>query len=149
MWFDNQGEEAAEFYVSLIPNSHIQSISRPGPDQTALAIEFTICEAPYMILNGGPHFNHSPAASISVLTKDQEETDQLWDKLLANGGKEGQCGWIIDKFGVSWQVVPEALAQCMSSSDKEAATRAQQAMMQMTKINIAELFKAFAGEENR
>ncbi len=143
LWFDNQGEEAAEFYVSLLPDSVIETVSRPDPNGPALVVEFTLAGAPYMTLNGGPHYQHSPAASISVLTKDQDETDRLWHALAQNGGKESMCGWVIDRFGVSWQIVPEILPQLMGSKDKEAAMRAREAMMQMKKIDIAALEAAF------
>ena len=146
LWFDNQGEEAAQFYVSLLPDSHIEKVYKPDPDAPALVVEFTLAGAPYMVLNGGPHYKLNPAASISVLTKDQEETDQLWEALTADGGNPSQCGWLIDKFGLSWQIIPEALPRLVGSDDKEAARRAHNAMMKMGKIDIAALESAFNGE---
>ncbi|MCG8445881.1 MAG: VOC family protein [Hyphomicrobiales bacterium] len=143
LWFNGKGEEAAEFYVSLLPESHIEKIYRPDPDGPALVTEFTLAGAPYMTLNGGPHFDHSPAASVSVLTKDQAETDRLWETLTADGGQEGQCAWLTDKYGVSWQIVPEVLPKMVGSDDKAAAARAHRAMMGMTKIDIAALEAAF------
>ena len=107
LWFDSRGEEAARFYVSLLPDSRIETVSRPDPDGPALTVDFTLAGAPYQVLNGGPMYPQTPAASISVLTKDQAETDALWSALLADGGKAGQCGWLTDRFGVSWQIVPE------------------------------------------
>jgi predicted 3-demethylubiquinone-9 3-methyltransferase (glyoxalase superfamily) len=98
-----------------------------------------------MTLNGGARFPHTPAASISVLTKDQAETDMLWEKLLAGGGKESMCAWLVDRFGVSWQIVPEALPRMMGAEDKAAAGRARDAMLKMRKIDIAALEAAFAG----
>ena len=144
-WFDSNGEEAAEFYVSLLPDSYIETISRPGDDGQALVIEFTLAGTPYMILNGGPMFQPTPAASIGVLAKDQAEIDMLWEKLTRDGGKEGQCGWVVDRFGISWQIAPEVLPEMMMSDDKEAAGRARDAMMQMTKFDIAKLESAFRG----
>lgn len=141
--FNGNGEKAAEFYVSLIPDSHIQNCLQPDPDGPVLVIEFTLAGAPFMILNGGPQFEHSMAASISVLTKDQAETDALWEKLTADGGEEKPCGWLIDKYGVSWQIIPEALAQMNQSSDADAAMRAREAMFKMKKIDIAALKAAY------
>ena len=146
LWFDNQGEEAAQFYVSLLPDSHIEKVYKPDPDAPALVVEFTLAGAPYMVLNGGPYYKLNPAASISVLTKDQEETDQLWAALIADGGSPSQCGWLIDKFGLSWQIIPEALPRLVGSDDKAAAQRAHNAMMNMGKFDIAALESAFNGE---
>ena len=143
LWFDTEGEDAANHYVSLLPDSHIETVSRPDPDGPALVVEFTLAGTPYMTLNGGPMFKPTPAASISVLTKDQAETDALWARLLEGGGAESMCGWITDRFGVSWQIVPEALPAMMAADDKAAATRARDAMMQMKKIDIAALQAAF------
>ena len=106
-------------------------------------MKFMLAGAPYMILNGGPMFKHTPAASISVLTKDQEETDRLWNALVADGGKESMCAWCIDRFGVSWQIIPERLPQLLQADDKAAAGRAREAMMKMQKIDIATLEAAF------
>ncbi len=145
-WFDGNGEEAAQFYVSLLPDSLIENVVHQKPDQPPLVVEFTLAGAPMMILNGGPQFNHSEAASISVLTRDQAETDRLWDALTADGGAEGMCGWLKDRFGVSWQIVPEALPRLLAADDRAAAGRAMAAMMDMKKIDIAALQAAFDGE---
>jgi len=145
LWFDNNGEEAARFYVSLLPNSFVESAFNPRSEGGPLVVEFTLAGVPYMILNGGPQHPHTPAMSISVLTRDQEETDRLWDALLAGGGEESMCGWLTDRFGVSWQIVPEAFPRLFSSNDKAAAERAMQAMMQMRKLDIAALEAAFYG----
>ena len=145
LWFNGEGEDAANFYVTLLADSHIESASYPQPGKPALVVEFTLAGAPYMVLNGGPACAHSPAASISVLTDDQDETDTLWSKLLEGGGQESMCGWIADRFGVSWQVIPRAVPRLMQADDKTAAMRAQAAMMQMRKIDIATLEAAFAG----
>jgi len=144
LWFNDNGHEAAEYYVSLLPDSHIDNTVQPDPNAPPLVVEFTIAGAPYMVLNGGPEFTHSPAASISVLTKDQEETDSLWDALI-EGGAEGQCGWLKDRFGFWWQIVPEAMPRMLADHDRESAGRVQQAMMTMGKIDIAALELAFQG----
>lgn len=145
LWFDGGGQEAAEFYVSLLPDSAIDAIYRPSPDAPALVVEFTLAGAPYMILNGGSHYALTPAASISVLTKDQKETDRLWAALTADGGRESQCGWLVDRFGVSWQIVPEALVRMLYAEDRAAAGRAQSAMLEMRKLDIAALEAAYRG----
>lgn len=145
LWFDNEGEEAARFYVSLLPNSVVETTSRPDPNGPALVVEFTLAGAPYMTLNGGPQYKHSPAASISVMTRDQEETDRLWSALLEGGGQENRCAWLTDRFGVSWQIVPEDLPKMLNADDKAAALRARDAMLQMSKIDIAALRAAYDG----
>lgn len=145
LWFDSRGEEAAQFYVSLLPDSRIESVYRPNPDGPAVVVTFILAGVPYMTLNGGPLFEHSPAMSISVTTKDQEETDRLWSALLADGGQESQCGWLTDRFGVSWQIVPEALPRLLMSDDPAAAERARGAMMGMKKLDIAALEAAYSG----
>jgi predicted 3-demethylubiquinone-9 3-methyltransferase (glyoxalase superfamily) len=146
LWFDGDGHNAAEWYVTLLPKSFIESGSHPNPEKPPLVVEFTLAGAPYMVLNGGPQYKHTPAASISVLTKDQQETDRLWSALTSDGGEESMCGWAIDRYGVSWQIVPEILPMLMEADDKEAAMRAQAAMMQMKKIDIASLEAAFRGQ---
>ena len=118
---------------------------RPDPNGPPLVVEFRLAGAPYMVLNGGPHFTLNEAASISVLTEDQDETDRLWAKLLEGGGKESQCGWLKDRYGLSWQIVPKALPRMLGAPDKEATGRAQEAMMTMKKIDIAKLEAAFHG----
>jgi predicted 3-demethylubiquinone-9 3-methyltransferase (glyoxalase superfamily) len=145
LWFDGNGHEAAAFYVTLLPESYIENVVHPNPDAPPLVVEFTLAGAPMMILNGGLQFTHSEAASISVLTKDQAETDRLWAALTADGGKEGPCAWLKDKYGVSWQIVPEALPRLLASDDRVTTGRAMAAMMQMQKIDIASLQHAFAG----
>ena len=109
-----------------------------------MVVEFTLAGAPMMILTAGPMYEHSPAASISVLTKDQAETDHLWSMLLSGGGKESMCGWLTDRFGVSWQIVPEALPRILGDPDPARAARARSAMMTMQKIDIAALEAAAA-----
>lgn len=146
LWFDTQGEEAARFYVSLLPDSRIDSVFRPTPDGPPLVVEFTLAGTPYLVLNGGPQFRHTEAASISVRTKDQAETDRLWAALTADGGEENRCGWLKDRFGLSWQIVPEAFPRLLSDPDRAAADRAMQAMMKMIKLDIAALEAAFRGD---
>ena len=145
LWFDGDVAAPAEFYVSLLPDSDIKVLSRPGADQPAVIAELTLAGTPYMFLNGGPQHSQSPAASIVVRTSDQAETDRLWEALVEGGGSEGQCGWLTDRFGVSWQIVPDALPRMMGAEDREAAGRAMQAMMKMGKIDIAALEAAFRG----
>lgn len=144
LWFEGKGREAAEFYVSLLPDSHIDEKFATFEDEP-LVVEFTLAGAPMMSLNGGPMFKHSEAASISVLTEDQAETDKLWDALTKEG-EESQCGWLKDRYGVSWQITPKRMVELINHKDKSAATRAREAMFKMKKINIAELEAAFSGE---
>lgn len=146
LWFQDAGEQAAAFYVSLLPDSEVTHVWRPDPDGPVVVVEFTLAGTPYMILNGGPTHELSPAASISIATRDQAETDRLWDALTANGGRESRCGWLVDRYGVSWQIVPEALPKMLSSDDRAAADRAMAAMMTMNKIDIAALEATFSGE---
>lgn len=145
LWFDHEGYEAAQFYVSLIPGSQIENVVGRQSQGKPLVVEFSLGGAPFMVLNGGPQFVHSEAASISVLTEDQDETDRLWDALMANGASAGQCGWIKDSYGVSWQIVPERLPRLLNVPDREAAGRAMDAMMQMSKLDIVQLQAAFDG----
>ena len=142
LWFESEGLEAARYYVSLLPNSFVETESDGG---TPLVVEFTLAGTPYQILNGGPHFKLTEAASISVLTKDQDETDRLWEALIAGGGAESMCGWLKDRWGVSWQIVPEALVDALGARDRDAAARAQAAMMEMQRIDIAKIDAAFRG----
>lgn len=144
LWFDHGGEEAAHHYVRLLPDSHVDDITH-GSDGKPLVVNFTLAGVPYQILNGGPHFKLSEAVSISVSTRDQAETDRLWDALIADGGAESQCGWLKDRFGLSWQIVPEAMIRFLNDPDRAAADRAMQAMLTMRKLDIAALEKAFRG----
>ena len=139
LWFDGQAEEAARFYTSLIPNSKITGTS-------PVMVTFTLDGVPFQALNGGPQFKPTEAASICVRTADQAETDRLWGALTADGGREGRCAWLKDRFGVSWQIVPSVLPNMLGSSDRDAAGRALEAMMRMTKIEIALLESAYAGK---
>lgn len=151
LWFDGQAEEAAEFYVSVFPESSVTAVSRygegaPFPSGTALTVEFQLNGTPYQGLNGGPQFSFNEAISFSISCADQAEVDYYWDKLTADGGSEGQCGWLKDKFGVSWQVVPQALGSIMSGGDAAGVGRAMQAFMGMKKFDIAALEAAYRGE---
>jgi predicted 3-demethylubiquinone-9 3-methyltransferase (glyoxalase superfamily) len=144
--FNGKGQEAAEFYVSLLPGSYLESRFAMQPGSPPLVIEFTLAGTPYMILNDGPKWEPSMAASISVLTQDQAETDRLWAALTADGGQENMCAWLTDKYGISWQIVPEALTKMFAADDRAAAQRAFEAMMTMRKIDIAAVEAAFNGK---
>ncbi len=142
LWFNGQAEAAANFYVALIADSAILSVSRygegaPFPAGTALMVEFALAGATYQALNGGPQYAHSEAISLSVSCDDQAEVDRIWDALTAGGGAEGQCGWCKDRFGISWQVVPAGLGGLLSDPDPGRAGRAMQAMMGMSKLDLA------------
>lgn len=145
LWLGSNGHKAAHFYVSLIGDSFLETDVDPGSPTSPLVVEFTLRGAPFMILNGGPTYKLSPAASIFVKTADQEESDRLWASLTANGGQESRCGWLVDPFGVSWQIVPEALPRFLGAPDRAASARAMRAMMGMKKIDIAGLEAAFNG----
>lgn len=140
-------QTAADFYVSLLPDSRIDAVVRPGPGAPALVVEFTLAGAPFMTLSGNAGAQSSHISSVSVLTEDQDETDRLWSVLTADGGEGGHCGWLKDRFGVHWQIVPRALPRLMSRGDREAAGRVQTALRTMQKIDIAQLEAAFAGSQ--
>lgn len=145
-WFDGNGYEAAKFWCSLLPDSQIDAeFDYLADSGEPLVVEFTLAGAPMMILNGGPMFTPNEAASISVITEDQAETDRLWEVLTTNGGEESRCGWLKDRYGVSWQIVPRRLVELQHDKDHEAATRVRQAMLKMKKIDIAVLEAAFEG----
>lgn len=140
LWFDTQGEEAAEFYCSIIPNSAVHEVSRygvggPRPEGSAMTVAFELDGKPYVALNGGPQYTFNEAVSLQVSTRDQEETDYYWDT-LSDGGQPGPCGWVKDRFGLSWQVVPQALPDLLGDPDPDRAHRAMKAMMSMGKIDI-------------
>jgi predicted 3-demethylubiquinone-9 3-methyltransferase (glyoxalase superfamily) len=148
LWFDTEGEEAATFYTSVFPNSKITEIARygsagPRPEGTVMTVAFDLDGQPFLALNGGPEFTFSEAISFIVSCKDQDEVDAYWNA-LSNGGEEGPCGWLKDRFGVSWQIVPDALPKLLSDPDKERSQRVMAAMMQMKKIEIDELERAAA-----
>ena len=151
LWFDREAEAAAELYVSLFPNSRILSVGRypeglPGDRAgEVMIVEFELDGRAFSGLNGGPQFTFDEAVSFQIEVQDQAELDHYWDGLIAGGGSESQCGWLKDRFGVSWQVVPVQLVRIMSGPDKAAAGRMTGAMMQMTRLDIAELEAAAAG----
>ena len=146
LWFDNQAEEAAKLYVSLFKNSKIGSVSRygdagPGPKDSVMMVTFELDGQQFMALNGGPTFKFTPAISLFVNCETQQEVDELWDK-LSEGGHKDRCGWLTDKYGLSWQIIPTALAKLMSDPDPEKSKRVMKAMLQMDKIEIAALERA-------
>jgi predicted 3-demethylubiquinone-9 3-methyltransferase (glyoxalase superfamily) len=151
LWFDTEGEEAAKFYTSIFPNSEITNISYygeagPGETGTVLTVEFVLDGQPYTALNGGPMFKFSEAISLMVDCADQAEVDYYWDK-LTEGGEESQCGWLKDKFGLSWQVAPAAaMAELFNDPDTDRANRAMKAMLGMKKLDLAALRAAADGE---
>lgn len=143
LWFDNQAEEAANFYISIFKNSKLGKISRygdagPGPKGSAMGVSFQLEGQDFYGLNGGPHFKFTPAISLFVNCETQEEVDELWSKLSA-GGREDRCGWLTDKFGLSWQIIPKVLGELLGNSDPQIAKRSMQAMLQMSKIDIKKL----------
>lgn len=148
LWFDNNLEEAIEFYTSVFPNSKIGGVSRYGegaplPAGTIMSGTFELEGQQFMALNGGPMFKFTEAISFYVNCKDQEEVDYYWNKLTADGGEESMCGWLKDKFGLSWQIIPTKLPELIGSSDPQKAGKAMQAMLQMRKIDIAQLEAAY------
>jgi len=149
LWFDDRAEEAVNFYTSIFKNSKVRSISRygedvPGPKGKVITASFQLAGQEFMALNGGPTFTFSPAISFFVNCETQAEVDEFWER-LSEGGEKGQCGWLKDKFGVSWQIVPTALGELLNSRDAEKSHRVMQAMLQMGKIDIAGLKRAYAG----
>ena len=144
LWFDGNAEEAMKFYVSVFENSKIVS-TMPGPDGKVLTGTFELEGQRFMALNGGPSFKFTEAISLFVNCETQAEVDELWSKLTA-GGAESQCGWLKDKFGLSWQIIPSALGRLLGDKDRAKAGRAMQAMLQMRKIDIAKLQQAFDGK---
>ncbi len=149
LWFDTEGEEAARFYASVFPNSRITGISHygeAGPREagTVMTVDFELDGQPFLALNGGPEFTFSEAISYQVSCETQEEVDRYWTT-LSEGGEEGPCGWLKDRFGLSWQIVPTALPRLLKDPDHEKAQRVMAAMLQMRKIEIDELERAAAG----
>ena len=148
LWFDGNAEEAANYYISIFKNSKMGKISRygeagPGPKGSAMSVTFQIEGQEFFALNGGPQFKFTPAISFFVNCETQQEVDDLWEKLSA-GGRTDRCGWLQDKFGVSWQIIPTVLGQLLGDKDPQRAKRAMQAMLQMTKIDIKKLQQAAA-----
>jgi predicted 3-demethylubiquinone-9 3-methyltransferase (glyoxalase superfamily) len=142
LWFDGKAEEAANFYAAIFKDSKIVSVTRSGPEGPAMSVVFQLEGQEFYALNGGPHFTFSPAISFFVSCETQPEVDALWDKLSA-GGEKQRCGWLKDKYGVSWQVVPKALGRMLQDKDPVRSQRVMQAMMQMNKLDIAGLQRAY------
>ena len=151
LWFDMVGQEAAEFYVSLLPDSRIdQIITAPSDNPSSkegsvLVVDFTLAGRKYSALNGGPNFKPNESVSFMIVTEDQEETDRLWNAIVGNGGAESACGWCKDKWGFNWQITPRVLLDSLTNPDKDAARRAHEAMMTMKKIDIATIQAAAEG----
>jgi predicted 3-demethylubiquinone-9 3-methyltransferase (glyoxalase superfamily) len=148
LWFDTEGEEAAEFYASVFPNSKIKEVTRygaagPRPEGTVMTVSFELDGQDFAALNGGPEFKFNEAVSFLVSCKDQEEVDWYWEK-LSEGGEQGPCGWLKDKYGVSWQIIPTALDELLGDPDREKSQRVMQAMLGMGKIEIDGLERAAA-----
>ena len=156
LWFDTQAEEAARFYTGIFKNSSIVAITHYGeagreahrmPAGTVMTVEFELNGQSFTALNGGPHFKFNEAISFQIMCKTQEEVDYYWNKLSLGGDPNAQqCGWLKDKFGLSWQVVPTAMVEMLNDPDKEKSGRAMEAMLKMKKLDIAELKRAFEGE---
>jgi predicted 3-demethylubiquinone-9 3-methyltransferase (glyoxalase superfamily) len=149
LWFNQEAEEAASFYVSLFEDSKILGVSRygdagPGPKGSAMTVEFQLAGQKFIALNGGPQFKFTEAISLLVSCDSQDEIDTLWSKLTANGGQEIECGWLKDKFGLSWQIVPSRFMQMIQDKDPERSQRVMQAMLTMKKFDIARIEEAYA-----
>lgn len=142
LWFDTEAEDAATFYTGVF-DGVIHGVNRQ-PNGKAFTVDFSILGSRYTALNGGPHFKFSEAFSIFITVDGQSEVDQYWDALLAGGGEPGQCGWLKDHYGVSWQIVPKQLGECLANPDPEKSARAMQAMLQMGKLIVADLEAAVA-----
>ena len=150
LWFDNNAEEAMNFYVSVFKNSKIVSVTRygeggPGPKGTVMTGTFHLDGQDFMALNGGPHFKFTEAISLFVNCETQQEVDELWEK-LSEGGAKSQCGWLKDKYGLSWQIVPKVLGELLNDKDPEKSKRVMEAMLQMTKLDIKTLKRAYEGQ---
>lgn len=148
LWFDNNAEEAIDYYLSIFKDSRVVNVDRysetgPDPEAPVVFMEFEINGQPFQAINGGPHFQFSEAISFCIECKDQDELDYYWDALLSDGGETMACGWLKDKYGVSWQVVPSMLNELMRSSDRERAGQAMRKMLTMSKLNIDELQAAY------
>ena len=149
LWFNQEAEEAVNFYVSLFKDSKVLSVSRygdsgPGPKGSVMVVSFQLAGQKFTALNGGPHFKFTEAISLFVDCESQEEVDTLWSKLTANGGQESQCGWLKDRYGLSWQIVPTRFMQMMQDKDPKRTQRVMQAMMTMKKFDLARLEQAYA-----
>ena len=151
LWFDDQAEEAVNFYTSIFKNSKILNVTRygevgPGPKDSVMTVAFQLEGQEFMALNGGPHFKFTEAISFVVKCKTQEEVDDLWEKLSEGGGEKIQCGWLKDKYGVSWQIVPTILGEMISDPNRAKSQRVMEAMLKMKKIEMEGLKRAYAGQ---
>jgi predicted 3-demethylubiquinone-9 3-methyltransferase (glyoxalase superfamily) len=149
LWFNDQAEEAMNHYISIFPDSKILNVMRygdsgPGPKGTVMTATFQLAGQEFMALNGGPQFQFTEAISLFVKCEEQEEVDELWQKLSA-GGQGGPCGWLKDRYGLSWQIIPTALGEMLQDPDPERSNRVMQAMLQMSKIDLAGLRRAYEG----
>lgn len=147
LWYENNAEEAAKLYTSVFKNSRIKETARygeagPGPEGTVMTVVFELDGHEFIALNGGPHFKFNEAVSFVVTCRDQEEVDHYWSK-LSDGGQESMCGWLKDKYGLSWQIVPETLDKMLTDKDPEKANKTMQAMLQMKKLDVKKLEEAF------
>jgi predicted 3-demethylubiquinone-9 3-methyltransferase (glyoxalase superfamily) len=151
LWFDGEAEDAANFYVSLLPDSKIETVQRNtvdgpgGKAGTVLVVEFTLAGQHFMALNGGMRFDYTHAVSFKIDCTDQAEVDRLWETLLSGGGQAERCGWLRDRYGVSWQIIPTALPKYLGGPDRAGAQRAMAAMLQMIKLDIEGLRRAYEG----
>ncbi len=150
LWFDGGVEEALELYTSVFADARVKSVSRYGENSMGqpgdiMTAEFELAGQEFCIINGGPHYKLSPAVSLMVHCADQAEVDELWERLTADGGEPGRCGWLTDRFGLSWQIMPMQMRELMSSGDAAATERVVQAFSQMDKLDLAELERAFHG----
>ncbi len=150
LWFDGRVEEALDLYTSCFPDARVTDITRfsedgMGETGAIMVAKFELAGQEFCIINGGPQYTHSPAISLAVNCVDQDEVDRLWEILTSNGGEDGRCGWLTDRFGVSWQLVPIALGEMLASEDTAAVERVTAALLQMNKLDIAALEKAFRG----
>ena len=152
LWFNDQAEEAMKFYISIFKNSKVGKVARygdagPGPKGSVMTASFELDGQEFTALNGGPHFKFTEAVSFVVNCEDQKEIDYYWTKLTSEGGQESQCGWLKDKFGLSWQIVPKILGKLLSDADPSRSQRVMQALMPMKKLIIDDLQKAYDGKE--
>lgn len=151
LWYDGAALEAAQFYAKTFPDSSVDAVHRApsdhpsGKEDQVLTVQFTVMGIPCLGLNGGPAFQHNESFSFQVATDDQAETDRLWNAIVGNGGQESECGWCKDKWGLSWQITPRVLTEAYTSADRAAAKRAFEAMMQMSKIDVAKIEAAVRG----
>ena len=153
LWFDTQAEQAAEYYAATFPDSRVDSVNRSPADYPSgrkgdvVTVDFTVLGQQFTGINGGTDFSFNEAVSFLIECDDQAEVDRYWDRLIGDGGEPGPCGWLKDKFGLSWQVVPRRLNELVNSDDKAGAERAMEAMLRMGKLDVAELEAAFEGRQ--